>query len=231
MNIPRQLFQLQEVDLQIEAREKAVERMTAELGENQVLLQARAGVAEQQKRLESLSSDQRSLEWEIEDITGKVKGFEKDLYSGRIRVPKELSSLQQEVAALKALRAQSEDKALVVMEAVDKTREEVTRLGAALKAVEAEWLSHQDSLKKNIESEKKSLSELTEKQQALVKEIDASALQLYRTLRKQKGTAVARVEQGICRGCRISLPVNELQNVRSGSFVQCSSCGRILYLP
>ena len=231
MNIARQLFQLQEVDLQIEAREKAVERMTAELGESQVLLQARSKLAEQQKRLEGLSSEQRSLEWEIEDITGKVKTFEKDLYSGRIRVPKELSSLQQEVASLKALRGQSEDKALVVMEESEKTRIEVAGLSVTLKSVEAEWKSQQENLNKNIATDRQALSELTEKQQALAKEIDASTLQLYRTLRKQKGTAVAKVEQGMCRGCRISLPSNELQNVRSGGFVQCSSCNRILYLP
>ena len=41
----------------------------------------------------------------------------------------------------------------------------------------------------------------------------------------------ARVEQGICRGCRISLPTTDLQQARSGKLVQCSSCGRILFLP
>ncbi|MDI6814491.1 MAG: hypothetical protein QMC90_00160 [Dehalococcoidales bacterium] len=42
---------------------------------------------------------------------------------------------------------------------------------------------------------------------------------------KQRGTAVAKVEQGLCRGCRISLSTAKLQQARSGSLVQCSSCG------
>ncbi len=231
MSIARQLYQLQEVDLQIEAKEKAVERMTSELGESKALRDARADLADRTKRLEDLGSQQRSLDWEIEDVTTKVKSSEKDLYSGRIKIPKELTSLQQEVQALKTKRSQSEDKALVLMEQADGLRDEVSKLGGQLKVVESEWHSQQDTLRANIESEKKSLADLTAKQQALARDIDASSMQLYRTLRKQKGAAVARVEQGICRGCRISLPVNELQTVRSGSLVQCSSCGRILYLP
>ncbi|MEE8619379.1 MAG: C4-type zinc ribbon domain-containing protein [Dehalococcoidales bacterium] len=34
----------------------------------------------------------------------------------------------------------------------------------------------------------------------------------------------------MCRGCRISLSAAELQQARSGSLVQCSNCGRILFL-
>jgi predicted nucleic acid-binding Zn-ribbon protein len=160
-----------------------------------------------------------------------VKGFEKDLYSGRIRIPKELSSLQQEVSMLKSRRAELEDKALVIMEEADQTREEVSTLISELNAIEADWTANQDTLKQSIEHERGSLAELTEKRQVFIRDVDAASLQLYQTLRKQKGSAVARVEQGICRGCRISLPVNELQNVRSGRLIQCSSCARILYLP
>jgi len=231
MSIAKQLYQLQEVELQIEAKEKAIERMTSELGESHALLRTRATLAEQRKRLEDLLTAQRSLEWEIEDISGKVNGFEKDLYSGRIKIPKELTSLQQEVGSLKSKRTQSEDKALVVMEEADKTKQEVSRLVAELDTVETEWRSQQDTLKTRIEIEKGSLLDLTGKQQVLAREIDGPTLQLYRVLRQQKGSAVSRVEQGICRGCRISLPLNELQSVRSGTLVQCSSCGRILYLP
>jgi predicted nucleic acid-binding Zn-ribbon protein len=231
MSIAKQLYGLQEVELQIEAKEKAIEQMTSELGESQTLLRARTTLTEQKKRLDDLLAEQRSLEWEIEDVTGKVNGFEKDLYSGRIKIPKELTSLQQEVGSLKAKRTQSEDKALVVMEEADKTRQEVSRLVTDLDTVETEWRSQQDALKTRIESEKRSLADLHGKQQALAGEIDGPTLQLYRTLRQQKSSAVARVEQGICRGCRISLPLHELQSVRSGTLVQCSSCGRILYLP
>jgi predicted nucleic acid-binding Zn-ribbon protein len=231
MSVARQLFELQEVDLQAEAREKTVRQMTAELGESEVLRRARDDLAEEQKRFDGLTAEQRSLEWEIEDISSKQGNFERDLYSGRIRVPKELTNLQQEVTALKARRTQLEDRSLVLMEQIESSRSSVSRLKADLQTVETAWRARQDTLTQGIDSERQALLGLARRQGELGAGIDGQALQTYRNLRRQKGVAVARVEQGICRGCRISLPSSELQRARGGSLVQCSSCGRILYLP
>jgi len=231
MSVAKELFQLQEVDLEIEAKELAAKRMTAQLGESQELLTARVALAAEQQRLGELSKQQHSLETDIEDLSLKISTSEKDLYSGRIRIPKELSSLQQEIATLKQHRTQLEDKALELMDMSESARSDVNGLTKELRRVEAEWHVQQDKFKVDIEQLKGALPGLKQKQEQLAGAIDASALELYRLLRKQKGAAVARVEQGICRGCRISLPANELQLVRGGRLIQCSSCGRILYLP
>ena len=92
MNIARQLFELQEVDIELEGKNLAIKEMTAQLGESQTLVEARARLVEVKKQLEDLLRAQRSLEIDIEDLTGKLNASEKDLYSGRIRIPKELSS-------------------------------------------------------------------------------------------------------------------------------------------
>jgi len=62
--------------------------------------------------------------------------------------------------------------------------------------------------------------------------VDAGSARLYEALRSSRqGMAVAKVERGICQGCRITLPVSVLQKARSGAvIVQCSSCERILYV-
>jgi hypothetical protein len=74
------------------------------------------------------------------------------------------------------------------------------------------------------------LADLKQKQQLHLTKIDHQAAEFYYELKKQRGQAVAKVEQGLCRGCRISLPTAELQRARSGNLVQCSSCGRLLFL-
>jgi len=231
MNIARQLFELQEVDIELEGKNLAIKEITAQLGESQTLIEVRARLVEVKKQLEDLLRAQRSLEIDIEDLTGKLNASEKDLYSGRIRIPKELSSLQQDITSLKSHRSQLEDKALDIMEKVEVSRGEVKRLTAELERIESAWHLDQQKLVQNLEEAKNAVTVLNRRQQEMTAGVDSASLELYRLLRKQKGTAVARVEQGICRGCRISLPVSELQLVRSGQIIQCSSCSRILYLP
>jgi len=230
MTVAAQLYQLQEVDLAIESNEHALSQIASRLGESKAVTRAKAELALENQRLEELRHQQRAAEWEIDDLVAKLAIAEDRLYSGEIRNPKELTSLQHEVGALKAKRSQLEDKVLALMEQVELAVASVANKGSQLEALEVEWRGQQQQLSKQMEELKTVLAELNHKRQQLVAKIAPQAVEVYSELKKQKGTAVAKVEQGICRGCRISLPITDLQRARSGSLVRCSSCGRILFL-
>ena len=230
MGVAKQLYQLQEVDLELESNERALQQVTSQLGESQEVVRARNKLASERQRLEELKRQQHSLEWEIDDIATKLTATEDKLYSGSIGSPKELANLQHEVDGLKTRRSQLEDKALDIMEQVELATTSVATISSQLETVEAEWQSQQQQLSTDMEQLKAVLSNLKHKRQTLSAEIDPKATELYHELKEKKGTAVAKVEQGICRGCRISLSATELQRARSGSLTQCSSCGRILFL-
>jgi len=231
MSIARQLYQLQEFDLEIESDEQAMNQMVNQLGENRAVVNARQSLALEQKQSDELMHRQRSAEWEIDDLVNKLKAVEEQLYSGRINNPKELTSLQHEVDLLKAKRGQMEAGTLAIMDQAELIEARVVEAGRELKKLETEWGNQQQQLSADIEILKSEVAELNQRRQTMATEIDTQALEVYDKLRKQRGQAVARVEQGICHGCRISLPFSDLQRVRSGKLVQCSSCGRILYQP
>jgi predicted nucleic acid-binding Zn-ribbon protein len=231
MGVAKQLYQLQEIDLEIEASEQALSGMVSRLGENRAVVEAQTKLTSAQRQLDELKHRQRSVEWEIDDLVTKITAAEGQLYSGRINNPKELSNLQHEVDILKAKRDQLENKALEIMGQVEMAEAGVAAMSNGLNKLEAEWQEQQKQLSADIASLKSKLSDLGSKRQLLSAEIDPKAVEVYEKLRKQKGRAVAKVEQGICRGCRISLPFSELQGARSGNLVQCGSCGRILFLP
>ncbi|GAI49272.1 unnamed protein product, partial [marine sediment metagenome] len=111
-----------------------------------------------------------------------------------------------------------------IMDQVELSTASVATLSNELKTLEAEWHSQQQQLSTNMEQLKTTLSDLKHKRQLLSVKIDPQAIEFYQELKKQKGRAVAKVEQGICRGCRILLPTTELQRARSDSLVQCNSC-------
>lgn len=231
MGVVNQLYQLQEVDIEIESNEKQLSQKASQLGESQEVINTQIKLASQQKRLDVLASQQRSAECEIDDLAAKITTVEEQLYSGRITNPKELASLQQEANTLKAKRDQIEDKALEIIDHVELAEAEVVATSNEIKKLENEWHMQQQQLSAEIEHLKGKLSDLNQKRQLSAAEIDPQSVEFYEQIRKQKGQAVASVEQGICHSCRISLSSNELQQARGGNLIQCGSCGCILFLP
>lgn len=230
MGVIKQLYQLQEVDLEIESSEQTLAQLARQLGESQAAVRAQTKLKSEQQQLEELGRQQHSAEWEIADLVSKLTTAEEKLYSGRIKDPKELTNLQHEANGLRARRNHLEDKALEMMDQVELSTASVAALSNELKTLETEWHSQQQQVSTNMEQFKTTLSDLKHQRQLLSAKIDPQTVEFYQELKKQKGQAVAKVEQGICRGCRISLPTTELQRARSDSLVQCSSCGRILFL-
>jgi predicted nucleic acid-binding Zn-ribbon protein len=229
MSVAKQLYQLQDTDLEIESKEQALQRIASQLGEDRAVARVKARLAQENQNLEELKRQQHSVEWEIDDLVTKITPAEETLYSGRIKNPKELANLQHEVEALKARRNQLEDKALEIMDRAELTEASVAAINSELKTVEADWHRQQQQLSAEAEELKNSLSHLEHRRQSLLSEIEPRIAEFYQELRRKRGRAVARVEQGICSSCRISLPISDLQRARSGDLVQCSSCGRILF--
>ena len=230
MSVARQLYQLQEIDLELEANEQALRQIASQLGESQAVARAQNKLETENQHLEELKRQQQSAEWEIDDLVTKLTAAQEKLYGGSIKNPKERANLQHEVEGFKAKREQLEDKALEVMERVELTESSVTTTSNEIKSLEAEWQSQQQQLSNNMKELKAMQSDLKHKREVLSTGIDPETIKFYDTLKKNKGTAVVKVEQGICRGCRISLSAAELQQARGGSLVQCSTCGRILFL-
>jgi len=231
MGIATQLYQLQEVDLEIESNEQSLKQMLSRLGDNQVVVRAQTKLASAQQKLDELLHQQHSMESEIDDLVSKIKTVEEQLFSGWINNPKELTNLEHEANILKNKRDHMENNALEIMSQVELAEAGVTATSSELEKLEAEWQEQQKQLSADVEKLKGDLSELGRKRQIISTEIDPKSVGAYDKLRKQKGQAVVRVEQGICRGCRIALSSSELQQARSGDLVQCSTCGRILFLP
>ena len=230
MSIARDLYQLQEIDLALEANNQAQKRVSCQIGESQIVLKARAKLADEQKKLDDLNRRQKSTEWEIDDLTTKIKATEKKLYNGKIFNSKELANLQQETDDFKKMRSRLEDKTLELMDQSEITRKTIAGGKEELAKLETQWQAQQKQLAAELEQLKAAHTDLESKRQQLINLIDTSAVSTYQELRQRKGLAVAKVERGICQGCRIVLPNTDLQQAKGGGLVRCSSCGRIIFL-
>jgi len=231
MAITRQLYQLQEFDLEIEQEEHSLAQKVGQLGVRDILDAAKSHIDSEQKFLDELRHQQRDAEAEVDDLLSKISAAEEKLYGGKITNPKELSGLQHEVITMKARSEELENKALEVIDRVETAEASLSAATNEYGKLEEEWQRQQKELADEIERLKTSLEDLKEKRRQLAGQIDTHAVALYERIRQQKKQAVTKVEQGICRACRISLSASALQRARSGQPVQCGTCGRILFIP
>ncbi len=232
MSMGRQLYELQEIDLEIDAKREALSEVMGRLGQSEVLDQVRLSLAGDEERLAELERSQREQEREVEDLRTKATASEEKLYGGTVKNPKELASLQEQVVNLQRKMRERDDKTLDIMAEVDTMQQKVSLKRGGVAKSEEDWRAEQASLSQQQAELGAALATLEQKGKDLAGKLDASSLELYQALRrKRQGRAVAKVEQGMCQGCRIALPMSELQRARLGQeLVQCSSCERILYV-
>ncbi len=228
MSVARQLYQLQEVDLELAAAEQALAGITSQIGESPAVAAARSRLSQDKQRLEELVAQQRAAEWEIDDLRTKLAVVEQKLYGGQVTSPKELANLQREAEGLKLRCNRVEDRALEIMEQVSEVESGIAALGAEMKRLEGDWCCEQERLLAAAGHHQTAIDDLKQKRQQLVAGIDPASVELYNEA-KRKGRAVAKVEQGTCRGCGITLSTAQLQQARADRLVRCGSCGRILF--
>ena len=231
MSVVKQLFDLQEIEQEADGLEKDVARIEAALAGNEALVRAKNEVQAAQQKLTEIRKTQHDNDTEITDVSVKIAASEKELYGGKVVNPKELVNRQIEIDGLKAKRSEFESKALELLEQLDVANYESKTAEESLAKLASEWQGLRLELTKELENKKVRLIELKKQREQLVTAIIPDAVVCYYRVKKQKGVAVAKIEQGICRGCRIQLPAREIQQARGNHMVQCSSCGRLLFMP
>jgi predicted nucleic acid-binding Zn-ribbon protein len=224
------LLSLQDIDLELDKELARLSEIEEALGESEELTQARATSEEKTAALHALKVEQKDLELSADEVRNKAAEIEKKLYSGSVKNPKELQDLDADLKSLREETKRREEKLLAMLVLVDEAETELNVANDALNTIETEWRSGQESMlaeKAQIEPEVERLKAMREQEAT---HFERSLIKLYDLLRERRGgRAVARVERGMCQGCRISLPMSVLQRARTANgVVQCVSCERIL---
>lgn len=226
----KDLLDFQALDLQLDKAKKRLVQIQTLLKESAELAAARLVLIKANDQLRKLQVQQKDFELEAETAKARHATLESRLMGGQAN-QRELPAMEREMQHLKERQAGFEEQTLTVMNQVESARTAAGQAATQVAALEARWKEAQAELFKEKAELEASLALLHEQRTAVAAALPAPALQLYERVRVKKGgLAVARIERGICSGCRISLPTTLIQRVRTGrEFVYCSSCGRILF--
>ena len=214
--------------MKMNARLKDIDRIIAA---DKEVSQANDRLAEAQGINKSAESVLKELVAQVKEKKMKRELTQANLFSGKVRNPKELQDLQAETQALDRTIAKLEDEQLQAMMVLEETTRVLRQAEGDLQKV-MDRIASQNSLligeKHKIESE---IPQVDAQRQALREQLDEATFTVYRNLFKSKsGRAIAEVNDDTCGACGVTVPPADIQAAKSPNVVAyCKNCGRILY--
>ena len=230
MSLAGRLYNLQQLDLELQNRQQELSEVENQLSDNRALVAVESGLASQKEQLEDAKKKQKSSEWELGDLQEKIRQIDGKLYSGKTKDPKELVNLEKEVKGLKSQIRTKEDDLLELMSQVEEEETKVKTTAEEVERLKREWEQRQETFRPRKNEIESVLAKLKGDRNGLVQQIDSEAFNIYERIRLTRGQAVVKVERGRCLGCHITVPTSQWQKAKAGDLIQCNNCSRILYL-
>ncbi len=231
MSISSSLYRLQQIDSQIDQTRSRLNQIEAILNDRTTIQAAedQHKIAGDQLKKERGALSQ--LETQAKDQRIKIQLNESTLYGGKVRNPKELQDLQNDIASIKKFLGVIEDRQIDAMILVEEAEQAFDSTAQALKQVEGKVIEQNAQFNGERSALLQNMDRLNVERQAAEQAISGSDLEIYNQLRKvRSGVAVTRIVERTCSACGFSLPPALAQAASIPTqIVRCSSCNRILY--
>ena len=231
MNTSFTLFRLQSQDtlrMKMNSRLKEIDRIIA----------ADKDISRANKELAEAKLVEAAAETVVKTFTAQVKEkklkrelTQANLFSGKVRNPKELQDLQAETHALDRAIAKLEEDQLQAMMA----HEEAEKIACIAEEELQKVMNRKSSQNALLLGEKHKIESdiipLDAQRQALRDQLDVATFTIYRNLLREKaGRAVAEIADDTCGACGVTVPPADIQAAKSPNVIAyCKNCGRILY--
>lgn len=178
-----------------------------------------------------LESQRKEFENAVEAKKGQISKYSQQQLETKKN--EEYRALANEIDTCKKQISDLEDQQLELMEEAEELNAKLAGIKvecAKLKADVQQQIEGLGDREKELDSQLEELKSDRADLAAAVEASDPSALSKYERLLKQKDRPVVEVTHGICGGCRLKLPPQEVVSSAGGSeIVTCPNCARILY--
>ncbi len=182
--------------------------------------------------VEDITREQVKADADVEQVRQRAERDQRRLDAGQVSSPKELESLQHEIASLARRQGELEDIELEIMERLESAQRHATELLAErdrLTATQGELIERRDAAFAEIDAEVGTTRVLRD---VLSSQIDASLVELYEKIRAGSGgVGAAALRHRQCEGCRLELNSVDLGRFRAAEpdeVLRCEECRRIL---
>ena len=178
-----------------------------------------------------LARQQAKAEADVDQVRDRAARDRGRLDAGQVSSPRELESLQSEIASLARRQSDLEEIVLDVMErreAAQQARDTLTAERAELAARKEEAAARRDEVLGELGEQ---LGKAADARAGLAGQIPDDVLALYERMRAQHGVGAAALRRGRCEGCHLTLNTVDLNRIRATAedeVLRCEECRRIL---
>jgi len=227
------LWQFMQVDMEADSFEAKMRQST----NRQKLIKQRDFLKDQQTNMKKLENDVVVMQDRLEAVQDEAERLEKVLegLSKEIEdnpptnaeeaqkqaesVQKLLETLSRYEQELQKMRKDADTK--------DRQQKEI-RVRAAKTKMEFDQLKLEYD--KEFKADTATLQQMRARTEQEAKKVEPALLAKYHSIKQHCTPPMARLVNGQCSGCFMSLPSATLLDIRNGNrIVECDNCGRILY--
>jgi hypothetical protein len=231
--------QLKLLDLQdLDSRLHRLEIRRAALPAHAAVAAAESELAETRGDLvtfETEMSDQgraaAKVELDVEQVRSRSARDQQRLESGTV-APKEMESLQHEIASLSRRQAALEDEELEILELREQAEHAAAQAKSKIEAIEARRVAAVEERDRELAAIDAEAAGIVAQRSDLAPSLPPDLLSLYDRIRADRGgIGAAALTRRRCEGCHMEMAGNDLVEVRAAApddVIRHDDCGRIL---
>ena len=224
---------LQTLDQRIVALEKEIAALPKHIAEIEKQLDGHARRLEADKAfLTANVRERKKLEGDVESFKQKAAKLRDQTMSAKTN--EQYKAFQHEIDFLEKEIRIADDRTLDLMTAAEPLEAAVKKAEAELKIEKQQVDSDKKKALARTADDQRMLAEARTERAAVVAVAPAHLMRVYENLKKRWGpTVVAEFEDDLCKGCKLSLRPQFIQDLKAGTGpMQCENCGRfLLYNP
>lgn len=228
MNSGELLLRHAAVDARVRALAAERERLEAALAGDPRQKAAGEALGQAETRQREVAVRVRESEREVEGHRARLLDRDRELMSGRINNPTELTRLSTEVEHLRERVSAEEDAELALLDELEGRDAELAAARQDFERIRTEFEAALPGLRSELEAVRERLAEAEAEREAAWAAVPADYQAAARRVRAQP--PVSEVESGACRACHVQLGSGAQQRVRRGELIACDNCGRVLVL-
>lgn len=229
MSLAETVYQLEQLDTELEQREAELRELQRRRQRNPELEAARTRMTELTAKEVAAAAENRSADSDLAELEARMKRTQARIYGGSIVDPRELTSLENEYQHAASQRDSLEERSLEAMDQLEQVQTQLAQTRERIASLEREWEAARPGLAQSAQNITATIASLKAQREPLGAALDPRTLDLYTRLRASVGHAVSQVTGGICGWCRVTIPPKDIQHARGAAIVTCPNCRRILY--